>query len=356
MDKNTLIDRQGIEEALANHSRGVDRADAVLLGSAYHEDGEVDYGSFVGPASEFVSFLSAAQKTARPSLHRTSNISIHIKGHKAVSESYVIAYVEDEETQRMVLGRYLDSHEKRDGVWRLTKRVYSLEGNTNKPNNAARPDPAMLDDHFVPQGGHGAGDAGRVLMALAQAKNASQPQPQKQEAPKMSQESEQTKLDIALSKIEIHELCMRYSRGVDRADSALLASIFTDDSTVISGVFNGNGKEFANHICEFVKNNSDYVFHSIANEWVRVTGDEAVGEHYVIAMMKADGQDVMSGGRYIDRYVRLEGEWKIKERVFVVDWNRTDPSTFQDDGFYEGLKQRAQWGKDDPVYQLWESI
>ncbi len=40
----------------------------------------------------------------------------------------MIAYVEDEETQRMVLGRYLDSHEKRDGVWRLTKRVYSLEG------------------------------------------------------------------------------------------------------------------------------------------------------------------------------------------------------------------------------------
>ena len=166
MDSRLIIDRQGIEEALANHSRGVDRADAALLSTAYHEDAVVDYGSFVGPASEFVSFVTNAHKTGIISLHRTSNISIRINGTKAVSESYATAYVEVGGIQRLVLGRYLDNHEKRDGVWRLTKRFYTMEGNTNKPSNALRPDPAADDANFVPQGGQGAADPGRVLNGL----------------------------------------------------------------------------------------------------------------------------------------------------------------------------------------------
>jgi hypothetical protein len=33
-------------------------------------------------------------------------------------------------------------------------------------------------------------------------------------------------LHDALARAEIHDLCMAYARGVDRADRALLASIF----------------------------------------------------------------------------------------------------------------------------------
>ena len=46
-----LIARHGILNALASHSRGVDRADANLLGSAYHADATVDYGFYAGPAA-----------------------------------------------------------------------------------------------------------------------------------------------------------------------------------------------------------------------------------------------------------------------------------------------------------------
>lgn len=255
MDSRLIIDRQGIEEALANHSRGVDRADAALLSTAYHEDAVVDYGSFVGPAGEFASFVTNAHKTGIISLHRTSNISIRIRGAKAVSESYATAYVEVGGVQRLVLGRYLDNHEKRDGVWRLTKRFYTMEGNTNKPSNALRPDPAADDANFVPQGGQGAADPGRVLMAFAQAD-----QNTSQETAPMTEKTDQSETDVALSKIAIHELCMSYSRAVDRADSDLLASIFSEDATVISGVFNGPAKEFAPTICEHVRTNTDYVF------------------------------------------------------------------------------------------------
>lgn len=354
-----LIDRQSIETALANHSRGLDRADGELLGSAYHASSHVDYGAFIGSSEDFTAALAAGQKLAKPSQHRTSNISIRISGHKAVSKSYVIAYVEDAEEQHVVFGRYLDSHEKRDGVWRLVKRVYSLEGNTNKPVNAARPDPATSNDNFLAYGGHGAADAGRVLLASAQARHKTNTRIK--EANGMGSQSENqaySALDVdrALSKIAIHELCMSYCRAVDRGDKELMASLFAQGATVMAGVFNGDAAEFATFICDFVQQNSSYVFHSVANEWVEINGDEAVGEHYVIAIMCADGNDIMTGGRYIDRYVRHEGSWKILERTFVMDWNRTDPTTMRLDGMYEGLEQRGRWGKDDPVYALWNSI
>ncbi len=348
VETNAFLARQAIEAALARHSRGVDRADANMLGSAYHADATVDYGAFKGPAADFVAFLADAQKTAGASHHRTAPPSIRIVDKRAVSESYVIAYIEDDGIQRTVLGRYLDRWEERDGDWRLTHRTYSLERNRNLPGRSDRSDPPIAYNNFVPRGGHGAADAGRILLTRAQAAN---------RGPKtMATQTDDAKLDEALSKVAIHELAMTYCRGVDRADKALLASIFSEDSTVISGVVNGTGAEFAETICEFVQGNLDFCFHSVANEWIEVSGDEAVGEHYIIAMVSAGGTDTMTGGRYIDRYVRTDGTWKIKERTFVVDWDRSDPSTHQDDGFYEGLEQHGRWGREDPVYALWSSL
>jgi SnoaL-like domain len=133
-----LIARHHILNALANHSRGVDRGDASLLGAAYHPGATVDYGFFAGPAETFVAILAGAQKAAPPSLHRTANSEIRLAGDHAVSESYVIAYVEDADTQRLVFGRYLDRLERRGGEWRLTHRQYVLDGNTNRATTVAR--------------------------------------------------------------------------------------------------------------------------------------------------------------------------------------------------------------------------
>lgn len=340
-----LIARHGILNALANHSRGVDRADANLLGSAYHDDATVDYGFYAGPAATLVDILANAQKSALPTLHRTSNCWIQTQGHRATAESYVIAYVEEADLQRWVMGRYLDRLECREGDWRLTHRTYVLDGNVNRPNSAARADLPTGFEHFVPAGGKGAADPGRTLLALhaASARNTSMTPSENREAA----------LDAALARAEIHDLLMAYARGVDRADEALLASIFTDDSTVISGVVNGPGKDFAQQITAFVSQNLEMCFHSVANEWIDVRGEEAVGEHYVIAQMVQSGTEVLTGGRYIDRYVKHDGKWLIQSRTFVADWNHSHPSTMERDGFYEALTNRGCFGAADPVYAHW---
>jgi SnoaL-like domain len=349
MTTDDLIARHGILNALANHSRGVDRADANLLGSAYHPDATVDYGFYTGPADALVDMLAGAMKAAPPTLHRTSNCEIRVSGDRAVSESYVVAYVEEPETQRMVFGRYLDRHARTGGEWRLSHRSYVMDGNVNRPTTIARADPPVSHDHFVSTGAKGASDPGRALLAQYEASTRNL-----QGAPAMSADA--TALDAALSRDAIRLLLTGYCRGVDRGDNALLASVYWEDSSVISGVVNASGPEFADAIVDYVTANLDYCFHSIANEWIEVKGDHAVGEHYVLAHMCAGGQDIMTGGRYIDSYERRGAVWKIKSRTFVADWNTSHPKSLELDGMYEPLKTRGSFGVGDPVYAHWASL
>ncbi|MEY2926178.1 MAG: hypothetical protein RL367_655 [Pseudomonadota bacterium] len=349
MTLDHFVARHVIMNALANHSRGVDRADFNLLSSAYWPDASVDYGFFAGDAATLVTILAEAQKASLPTLHRTSNIWIRQLGDQAVVESCVVAYAEEAELQRMVFGRYLDRLEQRDGAWRLTHRTYVLDGNTNRPNTAVRGDPPPIHDHYVPAGAKGGADPGRALLAHHEASTR-----HLQGAIPMS--ADPTALDAALSRSAIHDLSMAYCRGVDRGDVELLGGIFWDNATVISGLVNGDGATFARDIVSYVTENLDYCFHSVANEWIEVKGDHGVGEHYILAHQSANGQDTMTGGRYIDSYERRGGTWKIASRTFVLDWTSTHPTTNEKAGFYEALTTRGCWGKADPVYPHWDSL
>lgn len=347
---NGLIARQGIAAALAMHSRGVDRADANLLAAAYHPDATVDYGFFVGAAADLVPMLVGAQKAGPTTLHRTGNMWIRIDGDRAVSESYVIAFASstgEDARERLIGGRYLDCLEARGGEWRLSQRTYVLDWNVNRPSTAIPTDPPVALGHFVPSGGHAAADPGRALLAFHAARYR-----HKEESP-MPVTTSGSALDAALAKQALHDLSMAYARGVDRGDEALIASAFHPDATVVSGIVNGAAPDFAREIVAYVTANTDYCFHSIANEWFEVSGDGAIGESYVIAMITADGRDVMTGGRYIDSFERRDGTWKIASRVFVQDWATNNPASGQTGGMFETLTTRGSFGRSDPVYAHW---
>lgn len=346
-----LIARQAIAQALAVHSRGIDRADATLLATAYHPGATVDYGAFVGSAAEFCQRVTAARKREPVTLHRTCHSWIRVDGERAKSESYVIAYLEQPTAagpvQRLVGGRYLDDHACRDGDWRLTRREYVLDWNINRPSTAAWADPSVALTHYAPRGSHGAQDPGRALLAQGAAKFE-----RKGERTVTTTISERD-IDVALSKQALHDLSMAYARGVDRVDVELLRSIFHEDSTVISGVFNGNGHDFAREITKFIPANLVRAFHSVANEWFEVDGDRAIGESYAIATVTAGDNDAITGGRYVDTYERRNGVWKILSRTFVYDWTITVPTTHSNEDLYAGLKRHGCYGKADPVYAFW---
>jgi hypothetical protein len=161
-------------------------------------------------------------------------------------------------------------------------------------------------------------------------------------------------IDGLLSRQAIHDLLMAYARGVDRADAALLESIFHPDATVVTGVIDGTGSEFARAIVEHVRKRLDRCFHAIANQWVQVCGDRAVGESYVIAITTAGAQEGVIAGRYINEFERRNGVWKIRSHIIVMDWSTTRPASSGDDGMFKAIKARGCYGRSDPVYRYWQ--
>lgn len=355
-----LAARQSIEQCLATHARGIDRADEELLRSAYHEGAEVTYGVFNGPAGEFAAMLAQMQRQAPVTLHRPSNVSIQLRGERAVAESYVIAYAESEVESAMVQsligGRYLDRLERRAGQWRLSHRTYVLDWNINQPSTASRDEASMASGHFLPFGAHGARDPGNLYLTMAAADPGSRRQP-KEGA--MSDALSNDEIDAVLTRPLLQELTAAYCRGADRTDEELLRSVFHPDATVVTGVFNGSARDFAREITRSLRESTVRTFHTVSNHWFRIEGDQAVGECYVIALQtaKQDGEehDILTGGRYVDRFERREGVWKIAQRTFVMDWNINQRSTaMMDEGMFADMIKGAR-RPDDPVYELWST-
>lgn len=116
-------------------------------------------------------------------------------------------------------------------------------------------------------------------------------------------------------------LC-RYSRGIDRHDEEILQSAFHPDALDRHGNFVATPEHFvpwANdlHASEWAAHT-----HFLGNHRVEFDDDVAHSEVYVIfALRRTDGAGIdLGGGRYIDRFERRHGEWRIAARELVMEW------------------------------------
>ena len=86
---------------------------------------------------------------------------------------------------------------------------------------------------------------------------------------------------------------------------------------------------------------------------IDLQGDEAFGEVYYQAFHRirneaGEDRDLFISGRYVDRYERRGGTWKIAYRSELVDWVREEAAA---DGWFEGSKMIVGARKpDDPLY------
>ena len=157
-----------------------------------------------------------------------------------------------------------------------------------------------------------------------------------------------------VAKREIAALVITYCRSIDRGDATALAHIFHDDSTVLCGIFEGRGPQFATEICRIVQAVFDRTLHSITEQSIEVTGETATGETRIVAISTLwddEGQsEIVSGGRYLDRFERRDGVWKFAEHKVVSEWSHIDRIASapdrQLDGRWDG---GAPFGLDDPV-------
>jgi SnoaL-like domain len=137
-------------------------------------------------------------------------------------------------------------------------------------------------------------------------------------------------IDELLAKQEIAELSGTYMRGLDRLDSALLRSVFHDDATTDYGFFQGGPDAFVAMAMGALRGHAaNHHLLGQINLWLE--GEVAHGEVYFQAFhrISSDGKeaDLFISGRYVDRYERRRGLWKIAFRAEVNDWSRTDEAT-----------------------------
>lgn len=152
----------------------------------------------------------------------------------------------------------------------------------------------------------------------------------------------------------LHDINTRYCRGADRADAALFGSVWADGAQVDCGPFVGPAADFVRIVTapDEVRVRSS---HTISNEYFEIDGEQGRGESCVTAVstLNIDGKQVdqLIGGRYLDQYKKVGGEWKIARRTFVLDWNMNMPAT-ADAGLFAQFKQCGSRGKADPFFAL----
>jgi hypothetical protein len=152
----------------------------------------------------------------------------------------------------------------------------------------------------------------------------------------------------------ILDLLARATRGMDRADSALIASCYTDDSVEYHGPFVGSGQEWAVRPTRTSPANVAS-HHQLGQTVIDLDGDGAFAETYCIyhgIHAYQDGRRVSREYfvRYLDTLRRVDGAWKIAIRRVVADWGyeRTESEGWIGVETYE----RGTHFPDDPVYRF----
>ncbi|OCB22538.1 hypothetical protein A5689_17550 [Mycobacterium intracellulare subsp. yongonense] len=114
----------------------------------------------------------------------------------------------------------------------------------------------------------------------------------------------------------------RYCRGVDRLDEALVRSAYHSDAIDDHAVFRGSVDEFIMWAFAFHRERHLSHQHYVTNHTAEIVGDIARSETYfVMAARNRQGASVtLHGGRYVDRFERRRGLWRIAHRVSMVEW------------------------------------
>lgn len=149
------------------------------------------------------------------------------------------------------------------------------------------------------------------------------------------------------------DLVMRYCRGVDRRDFALVRSLYWDDALDHHGaMFDGGADDFATWLPTAMAA-FELTVHRLTGSVFAFDGDRAEGEHHAIAYHRThppQRREIVIGGRYLDRYERRAGVWKFAERRLVFDHGE---SRALDEDAFTLLSAQAPSGTCDRTDPSW---
>jgi hypothetical protein len=162
-----------------------------------------------------------------------------------------------------------------------------------------------------------------------------------------------------IDKQAITEVLHRYTRGVDRKDRATLESAYWPDAyDDHAGLFRGGAKELIDYILATVA--PMRTMHFVSNVLIELAGESrAFAESYVsshhVVDLGAGWRELVGAGRYLDRFEKRGGEWRIADRKVVIDIVRESEAQTDLPAFV-GLEMRGGAYPDDPLYAMRDAI
>jgi SnoaL-like domain len=130
----------------------------------------------------------------------------------------------------------------------------------------------------------------------------------------------QTLVDEAAIRRVLH----RYVRGIDRRDAELIRSCYHPGAIDHHGTFTGDRDAYVVWVLGVLEATT-FTSHHLTNVLIEVVGEAAVVETYAVAFHGGESTDrranFVAGFRYVDRFERRDGEWRIAERHVVQDWS-----------------------------------
>jgi ketosteroid isomerase-like protein len=129
--------------------------------------------------------------------------------------------------------------------------------------------------------------------------------------------------------VELNQLAYRYAAAVDACDVALFQSVFTPEARLRSyhpeadqPFADLTGHEQLATIPNTMRGMYRATTHMMTNQRViAVEGDSASGEVLCTARHLEGASSINVVIRYVDRYARYQGEWRIADRQIRFLWS-----------------------------------
>jgi hypothetical protein len=172
--------------------------------------------------------------------------------------------------------------------------------------------------------------------------------------------SRDDKVQLLIDKQEIYDALMRYCVGIDRGELDLVLSAFHDDALDNHIGIEERATERFTRTVQQATSSAMITSHNIGNVIIRVDGSVAYSQSYLTAWHRFDIEgkpyDWVIGGRYLDRFERRNGTWRIAHRTVVYDYERFDevppkPAGHQASALFDRVV-RGTRGQGDFSYQL----
>lgn len=147
-----LLDIEAIKEVVLRYCRGIDRLDLDLVRSCYHPDATDTHGAFTGSVDDYLMWVEGLLARYDATFHMIGNHLVDFApptsagaADVAVSEAYGVAHhrsADPDPRRNLTVGfRFIDRMERRDGAWRIARRVATTEWVRSNPSTDRWPLP-----------------------------------------------------------------------------------------------------------------------------------------------------------------------------------------------------------------------